>query len=314
MHAILKKLFFFVIMGIFAFMVAGCGRYWDLARIAGSNFRYEIRNPVQPPAAKLKVPSSESLRGDQVYAGWIGHSTVLLSLSGTFVLTDPNFSSRIKIARRLVGLPVEPEEIQNLGLILISHAHYDHLDPASLKRLPKSAWVVAPPGCRSLIEGFGFAGIVELGWNERFQFRDIEIEAFQPAHWGKRSPFDDKDRGYNAYLLTANGQTVLFGGDTGYSSRFAEKTQGKEILLSFLPITAYSPEWFRRNHINPEEALRMFLETGAKFMVPIHWGTFILSHEPVDEPIARLKKEATRLNISDRIKILKHGESFAIPE
>ncbi len=314
MHALLKKPLFFAIMGILVFMLTGCSRYWDLAKIAGNNFLYEIQHPLQLPAAKLKFPSPKELANDHIYAGWIGHSTVLLSLSGTLILTDPNFSPRIKIARRLVGLPIKPEEIPKLHLILISHAHYDHLDPSSLRRLPKEAWVVVPPGCRPLVEGLGFAGIQELGWNERFVFQDVEIEAFQPAHWGRRSPFDEKDRGYNAYLLTKKGDTVFFAGDTGYSSHFAAKTKGKDVLLAFLPISAYKPEWFRRNHANPEEALQMFLESGARFMIPIHWGTFILSHEPIHEPIDRLKKEGYRLNISDRVIILKHGESLILPE
>ena len=84
--------------------------------------------------------------------------------------------------------------------------------------------------------------------------------------------------------------------------------------MAFLPISAYKPEWFRRNHASPEEALKMFIESGAKFMVPIHWGTFILSHEPLTEPPARLKIEAKRLGIEDRVIILRHGESFTVPE
>ncbi|MCX5913806.1 MAG: MBL fold metallo-hydrolase, partial [Deltaproteobacteria bacterium] len=131
-------------------------------------------------------PKSQETRVD-----WVGHSTVLINFSGTTVLTDPNFSRRIKIARRLVDLPLEPEDIKNLNLILISHAHYDHLDLPSLKRLSKDALLVIPPGCRDLVEGLGFAGVIELGWNERFRFQDLEIEAFKPAHWAKRSWFDD---------------------------------------------------------------------------------------------------------------------------
>jgi L-ascorbate metabolism protein UlaG (beta-lactamase superfamily) len=314
MHSLLRKFFLIAMMGVFAVMVTGCSRYWDLAKIGGRNLVYGLQNPVHSPAAKMKVPSSGNPENHQIYAGWIGHSTVYLSFAGTQVLTDPNFSSRVKIARRLVGLPIEPEEIKNLQLILISHSHYDHLDLPSLKRLPKEALVVIPPGCRDLVEGLGFAGIVELGWNERFIFQDLEIEAFKPTHWGRRSPFDDKDRQYNAYFLTKEGKTILFAGDTGYSKSFAEKSGGRKILLSFLPITAYKPEWFRQNHTNPEEALQIFLETGSQFMIPIHWGTFILSHEPIDEPLKRLNKEAARLGIEKRVIILRHGESFTVPD
>lgn len=295
-------------------MLTGCGRYWDLSKIVAKNFAYEIQNPVQPPPSKLKMPHPGKPGDGEIFAGWVGHSTVLINFSGTAVLTDPNFSRRIKILRRAVALPVEPEEIGNLDLILISHAHYDHLDLPSLKRLPKDALLVIPPGCRDLVEGLGFAGVVELGWDERFRFRDLEVEAFRPAHWAKRSWFDDEVRGYNAYLLTKKGKTILFAGDTGYSQRFSEISKGRDFLVSFLPITAYRPDWFRRNHLTPEEALRIFQETQSQFMIPIHWGTFILSHEPIEEPIERLKTESMRLGLRDKVIILKHGESVVLPE
>ena len=309
-----KKLLAIGIMGGLGLMLTACGRYWDLSKIVVKKFAYEIQNPVQPPASRLKMPLPGNPKGQEIIAGWVGHSTVLINLSGTTVLTDPNFSRRVKILRRVVDLPLKPEDIKGLHLILISHAHYDHLDLPSLKRLPKGAFLVIPPGCRDLVEGLGFAGVVELDWNERFRFQDLEVEAFQPAHWAKRSWFDDKVRGYNAYLLTKKGKTILFAGDTGYSQTFAEKSQGRELLISFLPITAYKPDWFRPNHLTPEGALQIFQETQSRFMIPIHWGTFILSHEPIDEPIERLKAEAIRLGIQDKVVILKHGESITVPE
>jgi L-ascorbate metabolism protein UlaG (beta-lactamase superfamily) len=314
MNSFQKKFLLCCFLGVVGGMLTGCGRYWDLARIVGKNLVYEIQHPLLPPAAALKIPPPGKSGSNEIWAGWIGHSTVLLSMSGTLILTDPNFSPRIKIARRLVGLPADPEDLGNLHLILLSHAHFDHLDIPSLKRLPKKARIVVPQGCRDLVEDLGFAEVVELGWNERFTFQDLEIEAFQPAHWGKRSPFDEKDRAYNAYLMTKGEKTVLFAGDTGYSRTFSEKTRDKKPVLSFLPITAYSPEWFRGNHLTPEEAQQVFLETKSQFMIPIHWGTFILSHEPIGEPIERLKKEAARLNIEDRVIILKPGESFTVPD
>ena len=314
MHFRIKRLLIIGIMGLLGLMLTACGRYWDLSKIVAKNFAYEIQNPVQLPASKLKMSLLGNPESQELSAGWVGHSTVLINFSGTTVLTDPNFSRRIKIARRVVDLPLEPEDIKNLHLILISHAHYDHLDLPSLKQLPKGALLVIPPGCRDLVEGLGFAGVKELDWNERFHFQDLEIEAFKPAHWAKRTWFDDTVRGYNAYLLTKKGKTILFAGDTGYSQTFAEKSKGRELLVSFLPITAYKPDWFRRNHLTPEEALQILQETHSQFMIPIHWGTFILSHEPLDEPIERLKTEATRLGIPDKVVILKHGESFTVPE
>ncbi len=292
-------------------MLPGCGRQLDLLKIVGKNIAYEIRHPVQAPAAKLH-PFPKGNPG--IHAGWIGHSTILISFSGVSILTDPNFSHRIKIARRVVGLPIDPEEIKDLDIILISHAHYDHLDLASLKRLPKQSLLVVPEGCQSLVDGLGFSKVVEMKWNEVLPFHGLTIEAIQPAHWGKRSPFDDEDRGYNSYLLSAKGKRILFAGDTGYSKIFEVKGKEGAIDLAFLPISAYKPDWFRRNHASPEEALKMFLESGARYMIPIHWGTLILSHEPLAEPLERLKIEAKRLGLGDRVTILRHGESFTLPE
>jgi L-ascorbate metabolism protein UlaG (beta-lactamase superfamily) len=174
--------------------------------------------------------------------------------------------------------------------------------------------LVVPEGCQVLVDGLGFSKVIEMKWNDVFPFQGLTIEAIRPSHWGKRSPFDDEDRGYNSYLLSANAKRILFAGDTGYSKIFEVKGKEGAIDLAFLPISAYKPDWFRRNHASPEEALKMFVESGARFMVPIHWGTFILSHEPITEPLERLKTEAKRLGIEDRVMILRHGESFTVPE
>lgn len=306
-----KRIFIMAMMGALLSILAGCSGSLDLAKIVAKNITYEIRHPLQPPAEMLQVPP----RGNPgIHAGWVGHSTVLLSFYGSLILTDPNFANRVKTARRVVGLPIEPEAIKDLDLILISHAHYDHLDLKTLERMPRKALLILPIGCKVLVEGLGFSRVVELKWGETHSMDGLLVEAIRPAHWGRRNPFDEENRGYNSYLLTKNGKTVLFAGDTGYSKTFGEKGQGRDIVISFFPITAYRPDWFRLNHATPEEALKMFQECGARFIVPIHWGTFILSHEPLEEPLERLKVEATRLGIEDRVVVLKHGESFTVPE
>ena len=144
-------------LGMLGMLVTGCTRNLDLAKIVAKNISYEIRHPVQPPVSKLKAFSKDN---PGIHIGWVGHSTVLLSFYGTQILMDPNFSNRLKIARRVVGLPIEPEEIKELDLILISHAHYDHLDLPSLKRLPREASLIVPQGCKGFVEGLGFSTII----------------------------------------------------------------------------------------------------------------------------------------------------------
>ncbi len=312
MFSVVKGFCLTLLCGGLIGMMSGC-QSLDLARIVGRNIAYQLKNPVQPPAAKLTPPVRSNPGSSEIRAGWIGHSSIFLNFGGTFVLADPVFSKRIKIARRVVASPVEPSEIKSLDFILITHAHYDHLDIPSLEKLPREATLIIPQGCRVLVEDLGFSRVIELKWEESFSAGGLTIQAFRPTHWGRRTPWDE-DRGYNSYILNKNGKSILLAGDTGYSKVFEEKGRGRDIVLSFFPITAYKPEWFRRNHANPEEALKMFLETGARYMIPIHWGTFILSHEPLGEPVARLKDEAKRLGIEDRVIVLRHGEWFSVSE
>ena len=297
-------------MGVLGTLVTGCTRSLDLARIVTRNIEYEIGHPVQTATARMEIFPRDN---PGIHAGWVGHSTVLLSFDGTQVLLDPNFSNRIKIARRVVELPLQPEEIKDLDVILITHSHYDHLDVPTLKRLPREALLIVPQGCGPLVKDLGYK-VTEISWNEVIDVGGLRIEAFRPNHWGRRSPWDDEERGYNSYILSKNGNGVLFAGDTGYSKIFGEKGKDQRLDLAFFPISAYKPDWFRANHCTPEEALQMFLESGARFMIPIHWGTFILSHEPIEEPLERLKQETARLGIEDRVIILKQGESFTVPQ
>ena len=298
-------------MVIAGMMLPGCSQQLDLLKIVGKSFSYEWGHPVKPPAAKLKVfpPGNPG-----IHAGWVGHSTVLLSFYGNQILFDPNFSSRIKIARRAVELPIQPEEIKDLDFILITHAHYDHFDLDSLKRLPRQARLIVPRGCKPLVEKLGFASVTEIDWNQTLEVRGVRVEAIRPAHWGRRSPWHDEGWGYNSYLLSKNGKAILFSGDTGYTKIFGEKGQNQKLFLAFFPISAYKPDWFQVNHCTPEQALQMFRESGAECMIPIHWGTFIISHEPPEEPLERLKAEVKRLGMEDRVIILQHGESFTVPE
>lgn len=298
-----------LILVMASLLISGWRRYLDLAKIVAKNIAYEVSHPIQPPETQLKIPSRAN---PGIHVSWVGQATFLISFFGTYMLTDLNFAERLLIARRVVGLPIQPEEISELDIILVTHAHYDHLDVPSLKKLPKKSHLIIPRASLDLVSKLAFMKVTEMAWGDIKKVQKVQIEAFRPAHWGKRSFFDDKNRGYNSYLISKQGSHILFAGDTGYTSVFAEKCKNIKVDLAFFPITAYKPDWFRQNHASPEEALQMFTECGAKFMIPMHWGTFILSHESLNEPIEKLKKESQRLGVASRVTILEPGETFTL--
>jgi L-ascorbate metabolism protein UlaG (beta-lactamase superfamily) len=250
-------------------------------------------------------------RTPDIWAGWLGHSTVLLNLFGTRVLTDPVLTPTLGIIPRLVERPMLPEDLPALDIVLITHAHLDHLDRRSLKMLPRKATLVVPPGCTDLVEDLGFR-TVEIGWDDEATVAGVSIRAFKPRHWGRRPPLGG-ERGYNAYLLTREGWSVLAGGDSAYTDAYARACRGSRVALALLSVGCYRPDLFRKAHMTPEEALQVFREVGADYMLPIHWGTFMISLEPPDEPAARLSAEANRLGLAERVKLVSPGGDFTYP-
>lgn len=290
-------------------VLSGCQRALTITRITFRNLAYQLAHPVRAPEAK---PDFHRLNKEAIQVSWLGHATTLINFYGTIILTDPNFSPRVGIARRLVAPPVKVLELPAIDLIVISHAHLDHLDKRSLKQLPQGATLVIPRNSSDLVKEMNFKQVVELDWEKEVTIKGVTIRAFRPAHWGRRTPFDDNDRGYNSYILTKDGKSILFGGDSAYTTAFGQQGRKYDLVLALIAIGAYRPELWRRSHATPEEALKMFLESGARYFVPIHWGTFILGLEPIEEPTERLTAEAQRLGIRDRVIVLGHGESADI--
>lgn len=283
----------------------GLGYFGVLARILWRNLRRAGRAPAA--ATPLRFPN----RTPGIWAGWLGHATVLLHLFGSKVLTDPLLVGGLGIVRRLVALPLRPEELPPLDAVLITHAHYDHLSLASLRLLPRRATLVVPQGCRELVDGLGFP-TVELGWDEEADIGGLRVHAFRPRHWGRRPPFGG-ERGFNSYVLTRKHRSVLVAGDTAYTGEFARVCQRYSLALALLPIGCYRPDFFRQAHLSPEEALRLFGEIGADYLLPIHWGTLLISLEHPEEPARRLAAEAARLGLEGRVRLVAPGGEFAYP-
>jgi len=224
----------------------------------------------------------------------LGHSTLLMDWFGTRVISDPTLFNQVGLSldslltigpRRRVAPPLTPAQLRNVDVILITHAHMDHLDLPSLRALPKRAVVVACSGCASLIRPLGFIDVRELEWGEHIEVRGLSVTAMGARHWGVRWPPLGRAYGYNSYVLERGGVRMLLACDSALTPLFASLVSDPPDIAAF-SIAAYDP-WIR-NHANPEQVWEMFQQTGARYLIPIHWGTFRLSKEPMEEPMRRM--------------------------
>jgi L-ascorbate metabolism protein UlaG (beta-lactamase superfamily) len=244
--------------------------------------------------ATLDLPIHRPVPADwpdhQLTAAWLGHATVVMNFFGTWLITDPVLANRIGIRvagftmgpRRLTRPALGPGELPRLDLILISHAHMDHLDLATLARLPRDTRVVTHRGVGDLLRRF--RQVDEIGWGESVTVNGLTVEGVGAKHWGARK-IHDQQRGFGGFLLEKSDSRVLYAGDTAYTDLY-RKYAARKIDLAILPIGAYDP-WIA-NHANPEEAWKMGREMGAEHIMPVHHSTFRLSREPMDEPLRRL--------------------------
>ena len=254
---------------------------------------------------------------DELGVTFIGHSSFLLQIDGHNLLIDPVFSKRLVVLRRQRRPGVLVEELPPIDAVLLTHAHMDHLDMASLRRVIRATRkltgrapeVVVPRGVEDLVERLGFSHVHRLEWWESIQLQGLKITMTPCKHWGARM-FRDTHRGYGGYVIEGARQSVYHSGDTAYFDGFREIGRQLKPDVALLPIGAYFPDSYRSVHTSPEEAVRGFIEVGAEQMVPMHYGTFRLGREPMDEPLKRLATEAARLGIKDRIKVLEEGETM----
>jgi len=277
----------------------------------------ESWRPIAPAFAK---PNPANWSNTQVTLAWIGHATVLINFFGIKILTDPVFFPRIGIRlpgftigpKRLVAPALQFHELPNIDLILLSHAHFDHLDLRTLRCFGESTTVITARATSDLLRHTRFRDVIELDWGEARTFKtaagEVNIRALPVNHWGARKRRDTY-RGYNGYLLERKGRRIIFTGDTAMTNRFAEIRRHGAIDVAIMSIGAYNP-WIQ-SHCSPEQAVEMANAAGAHFIVPVHHQTFRLSFEPFREPIARF--EAALRKTPERIALREIGETFVLP-
>lgn len=252
---------------------------------------------------------------------FIGHSSFFIQIGGLNLLIDPVFATWLVLLRRLRRPGVAIKHLPPIDAVLLTHAHMDHLNLPSLRKIvrhsrrvgDKAPQVIVPWGVEDLVTALGFERVAALRWWQSMQVGDVEVTMTPAKHWGARM-FKDAQRGYGGYVLRAGEHSVYHSGDTAYFNGFHEVGARLAPELALLPIGAYSPDSFRSVHTNPEEALRAFLDVGAATMAPMHYGTFRLSQEPVEEPLPRLLEAAAKAGVSDRILPLKEGETKVFAE
>jgi L-ascorbate metabolism protein UlaG (beta-lactamase superfamily) len=270
---------------------------------------------IEAPASAKPEPAGWSDRNLTIAN--LGHATLVMNYFGVRVISDPTLFDRVGLAldsiltigpRRHVVPPLTATELGPIDVILITHAHMDHLDIPSLEALPKTATVIACSKCAALIRGLGFNDVRELKWGESTTVKGLMVTAMAARHWGKRWPPFGTDYGFNSYVLDRDGHRMLLACDSAYTEAFAALAS-QPLEIAAFSIGAYDP-WIH-NHANPEQVWTMYRQSGAHYLVPIHWGTFRLSKEPMDEPMRRLLAAAGER--SNEIVIRQIGASWTLP-
>ncbi len=257
--------------------------------------------------------------GDEISVTFINHSTLLIQVDGINILTDPIFTQRTSslswIGPKRVRNPgVNLVDLPPLDIILVSHNHYDHLDIESLKLLQDRNPEGRPP---LILSGLGnglffkdrlLTNFKDLDWDQSVQYKNIEFVFTETRHRSGRGITDQNKTLWGGFVIKTRLGNIYFAGDTGYGPHFkdARKTHG-DFSLSLLPIGAYEPRWFMKvAHLNPEDAVEAHMDLNSKKSMGIHFGTFQLTYESIDQPVIDLKKALTNKQISET--------DFIVPE
>ncbi len=252
---------------------------------------------------------------------WLGHAAVLVQTNGLNIVTDPIFSERaspVQFAgpKRLIPLAIAQAQLPRVDVVLISHNHYDHLDKQSVKALnmqPGGAPLfVVPLGLKQWFLNEGLENVRELDWWDSITHQGVALHFVPAQHWSKRSLTDTNRSLWGGFVIEDRGWKFFYSGDTGYSQDFKDiGAKFGTIDFAAIPIGAYAPRWFMRTqHINPEEAVQIMQDVGAKEAMGVHWGTFILTDEPLDEPPKLLAQALEEKKIpAAQFRAWAHGET-----
>ncbi|RPI76283.1 MAG: Zn-dependent hydrolase, partial [Ignavibacteriales bacterium] len=271
-------------------------------------------------------PNPSSWKDDEINVAWIGHATMLINFYGTIILTDPVLFERVGLyflglvfgPNRYTLPALEFDEVPRPDLVLLSHAHMDHMDYKTLISLtdkyPGGIDCITAYNTSDVIAELNWKSLTEMDWGDEMELIGLKFKALEVKHFGWRYPWEkDRSKGYmvdgrsyNAYLIEKNGKRILFGGDMAYSEKLSGKIE-QPVDIALMPIGAYNP--WKHNHCNPEEALIMAAEQlKAGYFIPMHCNTFKQGMEPIDEPLQWMIDSSNKYKL--KVGLNKIGGTF----
>lgn len=263
----------------------------------------ELPGALNLPAAPVTPDHARYASPDSLQVSWLGHATTLTQLDGVNVLTDPTFGRlAFGTVARLAAPPVLPADLPRIDVLAVSHNHYDHCDLPSLeavrRRFPEVP-VVVPSGLDHWMRRKLGDPVVRVEWWQSVEVAGITIHAVPAQHWSVRGPGDECQTHWCGFVLESRSGRVYFAGDTGFGPHFeAIADRFGHFDAALLPVGAYAPRWFMRDqHIGPQEAVEAANILAVRRLLPMHWGTYKLTDEPLDEPPRLAREEATRRNV-----------------
>jgi L-ascorbate metabolism protein UlaG (beta-lactamase superfamily) len=242
---------------------------------------------------------------------WLGHAGFLVQIGGLNVAIDPNWALWHGPVKRVRHPSLLLSDMPKVDLVLITHAHFDHLHLPSLRALARGQPVIAPKGVGTLMKGSGFGRIIELETWQKVRYRGLTITLTPARHWGARY-IHDTYRHFGGFIIEFDGRTVYHCGDSAMFDGFGEIANRHPVEIALLPIGAYDCPSGRPVHMNPEEALDVFQMIGAQKMIPMHHDTFPISGEPLHEPMERLVRGADERDLRDSLRVLREGQSIIL--
>jgi len=256
-------------------------------------------------------PHFPKIRKGEICVTWIGHASFLIQTHEVNVLIDPIWSKWLKVIKRLKKPGFEIHHLPDIDVVLVTHAHFDHLDRRTLRKVASDQPIVVPIGVGNLVHDLGFHIVHELDYWQSIKLGPVEVSLTPCYHWGARF-LADSHRGFGGFAVNFGDRTIFHCGDSAFFPGFREIGERYNIDVALMPIGAYDAPTGREVHMNPEEAVRAFSELDANTLIPMHYGSFRLGYEPLDEPLERLLVAARAHGIEDRVRVLSEGKPIVL--